>query len=116
MVQGIPYVHWKINSETSIYNDVDTNYLWATVVEATKGPVNTPILCASNADVLKLFGIDLSAYFAQGAKYLVVVRAAAETATNKLKNAWLDIKNSEDFEYTVVSQPYYVTQETYEFI
>jgi len=115
MVQGIPYVHWKINSETSIYNDVDTNYLWATVVEANKGPTNTPILCASNADVLKLFGVDLSAYFAQGARYLVVVRAAAQTDENKLKNAWLDIKNSEDFTYTKVAQPYYVTEETYEF-
>ena len=116
MVQGIPYVHWKINRESINYDNVDTNYLWATVVESNKGPINTPVLCGSNLDVLNLFGVDLGAYFAQGAEYLVVVRAAAQSDNHKLEYARAAITNSEAFEYKKVIQPYYVTEDTYGFI
>lgn len=116
MVQGIPYVHWKINGRENIdYDNVDVNYLWATVVEASKGPINVPVLCGSNNDVLNVFGVDLGAYFAQGAEYLIVVRAGAQSDTHPFGYASQSITNSEPFEYRKVVQPHYVVPETYEF-
>ena len=41
MVVGKPYIHFKVNNEP-IEEVVDYNYTWATVVEAPKGPINTP--------------------------------------------------------------------------
>ena len=41
MVVGKPYIHFKINNEP-LEEVVDYNYTWATIVEAQKGPINTP--------------------------------------------------------------------------
>lgn len=109
MVQGIPYVHWKINGREYIdYDNVDINYLWATVVESSKGPINTPVLCGSNNDVLNLFGVNLAPYFAQGAEYLIVIRAAAQSDDHSFKYPSKQITNAGTFEYQEVAQPYYV--------
>ena len=116
MVVGKPYVHWKINTPVSTYENVDINYLWATIVEASKGPINTPILCASNQDVLNVFGIDLGAYFAQGAAYLVVVRASAASELNPIQKSEASIKLQEPFEYEQVIHEYYTGVDEYDFI
>lgn len=116
MVYLKPYVHWKINNEAISYDDVDPNYLWATVVESKKGPINTPIICESNAQVQRIFGADMSAYFAQGAKYLVVVRAAAQSVSKQLQKAKAAIHIASDFVYKYVAQPRYVKNDAeYEF-
>ena len=61
MVQGKPYVNFKIINER-IASTVDTNYLWATTVESAKGPANTPVLCQTAGEVRRIFGVDLDAY------------------------------------------------------
>lgn len=108
MVQGKPYVHWKITNEKMSTN-VDYNYIWATVVESTKGPINTPVLCSNNNQVIKLFGVDLAGYFAQGAENVVVVRASAESKDHTLRPAEYSIKLGDDFVYKVAVPEVYET-------
>lgn len=110
MVQGKPYVHWKITNERMSTN-IDYNYIWATVVESTKGPINTPVLCSNNQQVIRLFGVDLGGYFAQGAENLIVVRASAESKEHTLRPAEYDIKLGEDFVYKIAVPEVYETGE-----
>ena len=86
MVEGKPYVNFKVINER-VARTVDTNYLWATTVEAKKGPVKVPVLCQDAGEVKKIFGVDLGAYFAQGAEKLLLVRAVAETKAHQLKKS-----------------------------
>lgn len=82
MVVGKPYIHFTINNEP-LEAEVDYTYTWATTVEATKGPVNTPVLVSSAAQANALFGVDMRPYFAQGAESLIIVRVAAQSDINK---------------------------------
>lgn len=107
MVELKPYVHWKINNDVANYDDIDSNYLWATIVETNKGPINTPVICESAAQVSRIFGVDVRAYFAQGASYLVVVRAAAESQDAKFSYSTVSIATASDFVYKKVIQPRY---------
>lgn len=77
MVLGQPYIHFKVNNEP-IDTVVDYNYTWATVVEARKGPINTPTYISSAAQAYSIFGIDMRPYFAQTPRSLIMVRAAAQ--------------------------------------
>lgn len=107
MVQSKPYVHWKINNDIVNYDNVDANYLWATIVETNKGPINTPVICESAAQVERIFGADVRAYFAQGADYLVVVRAAAESQDARFSYSSVSVETASDFVYKKVVQPRY---------
>ena len=75
MVVGKPYIHFKINNEP-IEEVVDYNYTWATIVEAQKGPINTPTYISSAQQAYTIFGVDMRPYFAQSPRSLIIVRAA----------------------------------------
>lgn len=81
MVVGKPYIHFKVNNEP-IEEVVDYNYTWATIVEASKGPINTPTYIENAAQARSIFGIDMNPYFAQNPQSLIIVRAAASSDTN----------------------------------
>lgn len=115
MVEGKPYVNFKIVNER-IASTVDTNYLWATTVEAQKGPANVPVLCQTPGEVRKVFGIDLDAYFAQGAENLLVVRAVAETKANQLTKATASIYTASDFVYRHVVLDKYTNGKTKQYV
>jgi len=83
MVVGEPYIHFTINNEQPEQAQIDYNYTWATTVETTKGPINKPTLVTSAEEADALFGVDMRPYFAQGASTLIIVRVAANSATNK---------------------------------
>lgn len=80
MVEGIPYVHFKINNEPPA-SDIDYSHIWATTVETTKGPINEPVLITSASQANTIFGIDMRPYFAQGAEGLIMVRVVPSNAT-----------------------------------
>lgn len=101
MVQGKPYVHFKITNERNPVM-VDTNYLWATTVECNKGPINTPVLVQSAAEALNVFGVDMRGYFAQGAQNLLIVRVNAESQNKVANKATTTINAGADFEYRYV--------------
>lgn len=75
MVVGKPYIHFKVNNEP-LEEVVDYNYTWATVVEAQKGPINTPTYISSASQANAIFGVDMRPYFAQSPRSLIMVRAA----------------------------------------
>ncbi len=81
MVVGKPYIHFKVNNEP-IEEVVDYNYTWATTVEAKKGPINIPTYISSAAQAYSIFGVDMRPYFAQNPQSLIMVRVAAESATD----------------------------------
>ena len=81
MVVGKPYIHFKVNNEP-IEEVVDYNYTWATIVEASKGPINTPVYVEDATQAYSIFGVDMNPYFAQNPKSLIIVRAAASSDTN----------------------------------
>lgn len=81
MVVGKPYIHFKVNNEP-IEEVVDYNYTWATIVEASKGPINTPTYIENATQAHSIFGVDMNPYFAQNPKSLIVVRAAASSDIN----------------------------------
>lgn len=78
MVQGIPYVHWKIKDAVDI-TAIDPVYLWGTVVESDKGPVDTPVFCTNADQVKRIFNYDLSPFFVNGGRSVVIVRAFSGT-------------------------------------
>lgn len=101
MVQGKPYVHFKVINERNPIL-VDTNYLWATTVECNKGPIGVPVLIQSANEASTVFGIDMRAYFQQGAQNLLVVRAAASSKTRAPSKASTTIDAGADFTYRYV--------------
>lgn len=114
MVQGIPYVHWKIINER-VAEEIEPNYIWATTVEAERGPMLEPVLVTNADQAESLFGIDLKPFFAQGGKGVYVVRVGAESEKDPLthqyadpehifKPAHYDIKLGEAFTYKKVAQ------------
>ena len=95
MVVGKPYIHFTINNEP-LEVEADYNYTWATTVEATKGPINQPVLISSAAQAQALFGVDMRPYFAQGAESLIMVRVADPTALNKPQKGVFSFLTKED--------------------
>ena len=65
MVQGIPYVHWKIKDAVDL-TEIDPVYLWGTVIETDKGPTDTPVFCTNAEQVKKIFNYDLNPFFVNG--------------------------------------------------
>ena len=101
MVKGKPYVHWKIKDETDL-TDVDPTYLWGTVIETDKGPINEPVIIKSVDQGKRIFNYDFSPFFANGGRYIVVVRAYGQDATNIPTEAVFSIVNEKDVEYLTV--------------
>ena len=96
MVVGQPYIHFKVNNEP-IEEVIDYNYTWATVVEARKGPINTPTYISSAAQAYSIFGIDMRPYFAQTPRSLIMVRAAATSDTNAPQKGKYSFNLENDF-------------------
>jgi len=102
MVQGIPYVHWKIKDAVDI-TAIDPVYLWGTVVESDKGPVDTPVFCTNADQVKRIFNYDLSPFFVNGGRSVVIVRAFSGSP----KRASFKFELSEAFKYIYVDYQYY---------
>ena len=115
MVEGKPYVNFKVINER-VATTLDTNYLWATTVEAEKGPAKVPVLCQSAGEVKKIFGVDLNSYFAQGAENLLVVRAVAETRAHQLTKSSASIYTAADFTYKHVVLSKYTNGKTKQYV
>lgn len=102
MVQDTPYVHWKVKQDENI-SEIDPTYLWGTVVETDKGPIDEPVFIRNPDQAKKIFNYNLDPYFANGGRYAVVVRAHA----GEPKNAKFDITLDKDFKYVDVDYDYY---------
>lgn len=109
MVKGKPYVHWKIKDETDLTN-VDPTYLWGTVVETDKGPIDEPVIIKNVDQGKRIFNYDFSPFFANGGRYIVVVRAYGEDDINVPAQASFSIVNDKDIEYLTVRYVMYEKQ------
>lgn len=102
MVQGVPYVHWKIKDAVDL-TEIDPVYLWGTVVETDKGPIDTPVFVTNADQAKKIFNINLEPYFANGGRAAVIVRAyGGQPAYSSFRFA-LD----QPFSYAYVDYDYY---------
>lgn len=61
MPAGVPYVHWKINDEVNLA-EIDPVYLWGTVIETNKGPLNTPVFLTDAEQGKKIFNFDFTIF------------------------------------------------------
>lgn len=101
MVKGKPYVHWKIKDETDLTN-VDPAYLWGTVIETDKGPINEPVIIKNAEQGKRIFNYDFTPFFANGGRYIVVVRAYGQDSVDIPTEAVFSIVNEKDVEYLTV--------------
>lgn len=102
MVQGVPYVHWKIKDAVDL-SEIDPVYLWGTVVETDKGPIDTPVFVTNADQAKKIFNINLEPYFANGGRAAVIVRAYGGQPTYSSFKFTLD----QAFSYAYVDYDYY---------
>lgn len=102
MVQGVPYVHWKIKDAVDL-TEIDPVYLWGTVVETDKGPLDTPVFVTNKDQAKKIFNINLEPYFANGGRAAVIVRAYGGQPTYSSFRFALD----KAFSYVYVDYDYY---------
>lgn len=102
MVQGVPYVHWKIKDAVDL-TEIDPVYLWGTVVETDKGPLDTPVFVTNADQAKKIFNINLEPYFANGGRAAVIVRAYGGQPTYSSFKFALD----KPFSYAYVDYDYY---------
>lgn len=107
MVQGIPYVHWKIKDAVDL-TEIDPVYLWGTIIESDKGPINTPVFCTNADQAKKIFNYDLSPFFVNGGRSVVIIRAYA----GEPQKASFNFELSEAFKYVMVDYEYYDKDET----
>ena len=80
MVVNKPYVHWKIK-DTVDFDTIDPVYLWGTIVETDKGPIDEPVFIRDEKEGKKIFNYDFAPFFANGGRHLVVMRAYSGTPT-----------------------------------
>lgn len=102
MVQGTPYVHWKIKQQENL-TEIDPTYLWGTVIETNKGPIDEPVFIRNSEQAKKIFNYNLDPFFANGGRYAVVVRAYA----GEPQKAFFDITLDTDFSYVYADNDYY---------
>lgn len=102
MVQGIPYVHWKIKDAVDL-TEIDPVYLWGTVIECDKGPLNTPVFCTNADQVKRIFNYDLSPFFVNGGQSVVVIRAYSGDP----QPATFKFELNEPFKYIYADYDYY---------
>lgn len=108
MVNDKPYIHWKITDETSNAADIDPTYLWGTIIESDKGPIDTPVFITSASQAKRIFNYNLDPFFANGGRYAVIVRAygISETGYRPAKSTF-DFTLDEEFRYAYVDYEYY---------
>lgn len=102
MVQGVPYVHWKIKDAVDL-TEVDPVYLWGTVVETDKGPLDTPVFVTDADQAKKIFNINLEPFFINGGRAAVIVRAYGGQPQYSSFKFTLD----QAFSYAYVDYDYY---------
>ena len=102
MVQGDPYVHWKIKDAVEL-SEIDPVYLWGTVIESDKGPIDTPVFCTNAEQVKKIFNYNLEPFFVNGGRSVVIVRAYG----GQPQYGSFDFTLDEDFSYVYVDYDYY---------
>ena len=102
MVVNKPYVHWKIK-DTVDFDTIDPVYLWGTIVETDKGPIDEPVFIRDEKEGKKIFNYDFAPFFANGGRHLVVMRAYSGTPTYST----FDIKLDQDFSYVYINYKYY---------
>ena len=102
MVQGIPYVHWKIKDAVDL-SEIDPVYLWGTVIETDKGPTDTPVFCTNAEQVKQIFNYDLNPFFVNGGRSVVIVRAYA----GKPDTAKFKFTLNKTFKYVYADYAYY---------
>ena len=96
MVKGIPYIRIKTSSDRA-YDKPDHTYLWGTIVESKRGPVNTPTFVESKEHAKQLFGVNLDPFFDNGGRGLMVIRAGIEDETHKITKGSLDLQAKMDY-------------------
>lgn len=108
MVLDKPYIHWKINDEAANTADIDPTYLWGTIIESDKGPIDTPVFITSASQAKRIFNYNLDPFFANGGRYAVVVRAYGVSETGfRPSESTFDFTLDEDFKYAYVDYEYY---------
>ena len=112
MPAGVPYVHWKINDEVNLA-EIDPVYLWGTVIETNKGPLNTPVFLTDAEQGKKIFNFDFSPFFVNGGRALVVMRAYATDGTFGPSYGKFDFLLDEEFSYVYVDYDYYNEDDEY---
>ena len=112
MPVGVPYVHWKINDEITLAN-IDPIYLWGTVIETNKGPINTPVFLTDAEQGKKIFNFDFSPFFVNGGQSLVVMRAYATDGTFGPAPGKFDFLLDQEFSYIYVDYDYYNEDDEY---
>lgn len=106
MAIGVPYVHWKINDEVTLA-EIDPVYLWGTVIETNKGPLDTPVFITSAEQGQKIFNFDFRPFFVNGGRALVVMRAYATDGTFGPSYGKFDFLLDQKFSYIYVDYDYY---------
>ena len=108
MVYDKPYIHWKINDEALNTANIDPTYLWGTIIESDKGPIDTPVFITNASQAKRIFNYNLDPFFANGGRYVVVVRAYGVTEAGfKPKESVFDFTLDADFKYAYVDYEYY---------
>jgi len=106
MPAGVPYVHWKINDEVNLA-EIDPAYLWGTVIETNKGPLDTPVFITNATQGKKIFNFNFEPFFANGGQSLVVMRAYATDGTFGPSYSTFDFLLDQKFSYIYVDYDYY---------
>ena len=109
---GVPYVHWKINDEVTLA-EIDPVYLWGTVIETNKGPLNTPVFITDAEQGKKIFNFDFSPFFVNGGRALVVMRAYATDGSFGPSYGKFDFLLDQEFSYIYVDYDYYNEDDEY---
>ena len=112
MPAGVPYVHWKINDEINLA-EIDPVYLWGTVIETNKGPLNTPVFITDAEQGKKIFNFNFEPFFVNGGRALVVMRAYATDGTFGPSYGKFDFLLDQEFSYIYVDYDYYNEDDEY---
>ena len=112
MSVGVPYVHWKINDEVQLA-EIDPVYLWGTVIETNKGPLDTPVFITDAEQGKKIFNFNFEPFFVNGGRALVVMRAYATDGTFGPSYGKFDFLLDEEFSYVYVDYDYYNEDDEY---
>ena len=125
MVKGKPYVHWKIKDEVDL-TEIDPTYLWGTVIECNKGPIDEPVFITNAKQAKSIFNYNLDPFFANGGRYCVIVRAYGSESNlkydysidagniiNKPEPSHFEFTLDKDFVYYYVDYEYYKEGDNY---
>ena len=107
MVVNKPYIQWKITDEANLA-DIDPTYLWGTIIESDKGPIDTPVFITSASQAKRIFNYNLDPFFLNGGRYAVVVRAYGVSETGfRPSTSKFDFTLDEEFKYAYIDYEYY---------